>query len=149
MNLVLEGIHTVRARTWTYKPTKKGSYFLSITCMTEGGPPGLGEGRVSWSLFFEGRQAEQSFQVLRELGWTGEDPLECHDNGGELDRNPVRVLVMHKRFGETTLAVVERILFPDEEMRRELAEFFRGMRIPPPRKSGGSNGAGSSSGNNL
>jgi hypothetical protein len=149
MNLVLEGIHTVRARTWTFKKKHEGGFFLSITLVTEGGPPGLEVGKVSWTLFFDSRQAETSLRALRELGWTGEDPTECLDNGGNLDRNAVQVVVTHKTRGENTFAVVHRILFPDEEMRRELKEFFQDMRVPPVRKDSGSGGAGGPSRNNL
>lgn len=38
MSLVPEGIHTVRARTWTFKPLAKGGYFLALQCVTEGEP---------------------------------------------------------------------------------------------------------------
>lgn len=149
MSLVPEGIQTVRARNWTFQQKKDGGYFLKITCVTEGGPPGLEPGKVSWSMFFDGRQAEMSLRALREMGWTSEDPVDCHDNGGNLDHNAVRVVVVHKRYGDNTIAVVDRILFPDEEWRQALQEFFRGMKVPPPRKPDSSSGASGSSGNNV
>ncbi len=149
MSLVPEGIQTVRARNWTFKRKKDGGWFLSITCMTEGGPPGLEPGKVSWSLFFDGWQAGVSLRALREMGCTSEDLVDCHDNGGDLDRNTVQVVVVHKRLGDNIIAVVDRILFPDDEMRQALRDFFHGMKVPPPRNSDSSDGGSGSHGNNL
>lgn len=134
MSLVAEGIHTVRARTWTFKQLQKGGFFLAIQCVTEGGPPGLTGGKVYWSLFFDARSESTSLHVLRELGWKGDRPEECHDNGGGLDVHAVQVLIKHAGRDDSPIAVVERMLFADEELRRELSDFFKGVAVPPPRK---------------
>lgn len=149
MSLVPEGIHTVRARTWTFKPLAKGGYFLALQCVTEGGPPGLTGGRASWSLFFDERQGPTSLQVLRAIGWNGDHPEDCHDNGGGLDRHPVQVVVAHRSHNDRTFAVVDRMLFEDEEMRRGLSEFFRGVTAPPARKPTQPEPSDGSSNNNL
>lgn len=89
------------------------------------------------SLFFGDGTVEEriSLRAMRDLGWRGDDPSECHDCGGGLDRFPVRAIVIHKQYRENTIAVVERFLSEDAETRAKVQEYFRRLSLPsvPPR----------------
>lgn len=103
---------------------------------------------MSWSLFFDERQEPTSLRTMRELGWEGAHPEECL-NGGGLDRHAVKVLVAHKHHNDRSFAVVDRILFADDELRRGLSEFFKGVNVPPPKKPMPPEPSGATSNNNL
>jgi hypothetical protein len=135
MVLLPQGTYVVRARTWTYCRSDKGNWYLKVTFAVTSGEhadqtvPGIFN-------FATERQCRDSYAAMQAMGWGGGDPIECHDNGGDLDRNTVEAVVQHREYGGRMFATVERIVSAeDADAHRLLREFLESRVVAPPAKT--------------
>ncbi len=105
-DLIPEGTYTARCKLWTISETNDGKPQLYLKFV---GADGF---EIVAYKYFSEKALPYTLAALRTLGWTGSDPLELENGGGNLDRNVVDLVVAHETYEGRTTAKVKYINEP-------------------------------------
>lgn len=131
--MIPEGNYPARAKTWTYRESQNKNWYLSVTFEIRDAEH-AGQ-QVKGALNFTNENQERaSHAAMQLMGWPGGDLMSCHDNGGNLDRNEVEVVVRHDQFNGRNFAKVERVVLSGvlDAEREALRQFINSRAVRPP-----------------
>lgn len=131
MGFLPNGKYTAQAAIWTYIQSKQDNWYLKIKFQVTG-PTHEGETVSGMLHFAKDWQIERSDKVLRHLGWTGTDRIDCLDNGGALDTHPIDIIVGQETFDGRAYSVVKEFVLPSDIDRAGLSKFLSELKLPTP-----------------